>query len=350
MDTILDKLEELKKRDRGGMLTCIRRFPEDCKTAIKLAEKVDLDGIIGRKFNAVVFLGMGGSAIGGTLVRDWLLRASSVPMTVSRGHHIPGFVNEETLVFTVSYSGNTEETLNACYEAMERRSTIVAVTSGGFLERISHDNGLPLVLMPEGMKPRAAIPYQFFMLATVLNRLGLITDSWAEVDEAINVLKAFRDELVPEVPSASNLAKRLAMSLRFKVPFVYGSKLLEGVAYRFRTQLNENSKVPAASGSFPEVFHNAVMGSEGPEEVLSPLGVLIIRDPEEDEVAKKVDRFRDLLRPRVGMLVEVEARGKGKLAKIMSMIYLGDYVSAYLGLLNGVDPGSTDSIEELKKI
>lgn len=351
METVIDNLEGLRKLDKGKMLTALREFPEYCRQAVEIANAAPLGDLVDRAFEAVVFTGMGGSAIGGQLIGDWLSQESTVPIVVSRGYHLPGFVNEETLVFAVSYSGNTEETLSAFQEALERRASIISIASGGLLEGLSKREGLPLLLMPTGLRPRAAIPYQFFMIAATMNRLGLIPLSWAEAEEAIKTLEQLKEEIVPEVPADRNPAKKLAMSLMNKVPFVYGPPSFEGVAYRFGTQLNENGKVPASSGAFPELFHNAVLGCEGPDEVLRSLCVLVIRDPGETvEIARKVERFKALLEPRVGGMLEVRARGRGKLARMLSVLYVGDYVSTYLGLLYGRDPSSMDAIEELKRV
>jgi glucose/mannose-6-phosphate isomerase len=350
MVTNLDKPVRLMELDEGGMLKNLGRFPEDCRLAVETAEGVCLGELGKRAFKSVVFAGVGGSAIGGKLITDWLSGESGVPMVVSVGYSLPGFVDREALVLSVSYSGNTEETLSMFREALDTGAQIASFTSGGQLERLSKERGIPLVSMPGGLKPRAALPFQFFMLATVLERLGLVPCS-GEVDEAIEVLGEVRDGLVPEVPSASNPAKRLALDLFNKVPFVYGSELFGSVAYRFGTQLNENSKVPAGSGSFPELFHNVVLACEAPKEVLDPLCLLFIRDPlESDTMSRKIDRFKALFEPRVGRVLEAWARGRGKLARMFSILLLGDYVSTYLALLYGHDPSSMDAIDELKRV
>jgi len=350
MVTNLDKPSRLMELDQGGMLKNLERFPEDCRLARETAEGVCLGELGKGAFKSVVFAGVGGSAIGGRLITDWLSGESGVPMVVSGGYSLPGFVDREALVLSVSYSGNTEETLSMFREALDAGAQIASFTSGGQLERLSKEMGIPLVSMPSGLKPRAALPFQFFMLATVLERLGLVPCS-GEVDEAIEVLGEVRNGLVPEVPSASNPAKRLALDLFNKVPFVYGSELLGSVAYRFGTQLNENSKVPAGSGSFPELFHNVVLACEAPKEVLDPLCLLFIRDPLESEsMSRKIDRFKALFKPRVGRVLEAWARGRGRLARMFSIILLGDYVSTYLALLYGHDPSSMDAIDELKRV
>lgn len=349
--TSLDDLEYMRKLDKSNMLQCLRRFPEDCRRAVEITKKVDLSNLADLQFSSVVFIGMGGSAIGGQLISDWLRDKASIPMYVSKGYRIPGFIGSETLVFAVSYSGNTEETLLVLEEARERGAPVICVTSGGRLLELSQEGQLPYILLPKGMKPRAAIPFQLFTLVTALKSLGLIKDSGEEIDEAIGIVGTLRDELVEEVTANSNLAKRLALELYNKVPFIYGPELFEGVAYRFGTQMNENGKVPASSGVFPELFHNAVLGSEGPDEVLDPLGMLIIRDLEETEQeTRKIEGFKAMFEDRAGKMVEVESRGKGRLARMLSVLYLGDYVSVYTGILNGKDPSSMEAIDKLKSL
>ena len=349
MASNLDELERLRELDKDGMLENLGRFPEDCRLAIERAERVSLADLAGRVFKAVVFAGMGGSAIGGRLIKDWLSAESEIPIEVSGGYSLPKFVDDKTLVLSVSYSGNTEETLSMFREALDVGSPIVSFTSGGELERLSKERGLPVASMPGGLKPRAALPYQFFMLATVLERLGLAPLS-GEVDEAIKILGDVRGELVPEVPAESNPAKKLALDLYNMIPFVYGSELLGSVAYRFGTQINENSKVPAGSGAFPELFHNAALVSESPRGVLEPLCLLFIRDSlESDKVSRKIDRFKALFEPRVGRMLEARTRGRGKLARMFSILILGDYISTDLPFLYGHDPSSMDAIDEMKR-
>ena len=157
-------------------------------------------------------------------------------MVLSRGYHLPAFVDDETLIFTVSYSGNTEETLSMLTEALSAGAPTISVTSGGTMGEIAMENGLPLISLPDGYRPRAAISHQFFSLATAMHKLDLVGTSWGEVPEALSTLEAIRDEVSMAVPVDENLAKKVALRLLDKVPLVYGSSLLEGVAYRIRSQ------------------------------------------------------------------------------------------------------------------
>jgi len=346
---ILDKPEQLDALDRSGMLKILSRFPDSCMEAVEAAERLPLDDLR-REFRAVTIAGVGGSAIGGLLLQDWLLSDGPIPIHVSRGYRLPGFVDEETLVLAVSYSGNTVETLSALNEALERRCPVITLTSGGEMQRVSAERGIPLVLLPRGMQSRAALPHLFFSLATVVRRFGLASEAWEETEEAFRVLRSLRGDLVPEAPTSSNPAKRVAAGLRGMVPFVYGPRLFKAVAYRFRTQLNENSKVPAGSGFFPEAFHNAVMGCEGPEAVRRRVCSIIIRDPGEDpEMRRRTEAFKRLLESGGVRVLEIRARGRGRLARMFSALYVGDYAATYLGLLHGIDPSSTGSIEALKR-
>ena len=332
------------------MLKALSRFPESCREAIEAAEGLNLSILPRRDFKAVAVVGVGGSAIGGHLICDWLLDSCPIPVHVSRGYHLPRFIDEGMLVFAVSYSGNTEETLSGFREALERRCPVIALTSGGEMQRLSAEKGAPLLGLPVGMQPRAALPNQFFYLATILRRLGLASEPWGEVVEAMDILRDLRGDLVPETPTASNPAKRLALGLRGLVPFVYGPRLFGAVAYRIRTQLNENSKVPAGSGFFPEAFHNAVMGCEGPEEIRRRVCALVIRDPEgPPEMERKIEGFKRLLESGGIRVLEIRALGRGKLARMLSALYVGDYAVTYLGMLYGLDPSSTDSIAALKR-
>jgi glucose/mannose-6-phosphate isomerase len=351
MDNSLDDLRHITALDESGMLQVLRRFPEDCLSAIKQAKKVSLDGISDKQFNKVVFAGVGGSSIGGKLVIDWLWKECNIPLILSRGYHLPAIVDDETLVFTVSYSGNTEETLNMLAEALTAGAPTIMVTSGGTMGEIAREKGLTLIPLPHGYRPRAAISHQFFSLATAMHELDLVGISWGETPEALSTLKAIRDEVSMDVPKEKNVAKKVALRLIDKIPLVYGSSVLDGVAYRFRSQLNENSKVPSGSGSFPEAFHNAVLGSEWHSDVLGNLALLFLRDNKDDNgMKRKIEIFKELFTSKVGEIIELEARGSGKLARIISLVYIGDYISTYLGLLYGHDPSSNMSIDKLKQV
>jgi glucose/mannose-6-phosphate isomerase len=343
----LDDPDYVNRVDPRGMLDVITSLPESAEDALEKAERVNFKY---RRFRSLVVAGMGGSAVGGLLLRDWLSQMSSVPIIVSRDYILPGFVGSDTLLFVVSYSGGTEETLSTFEEAKLQGAKMVAFTSGGELEKRARATRLTTYKLPTGYQPRAAIAHQFFTLAIAARKAGITGDCWWEVKEAIDTLKVLRNEMRPEVPTKSNPAKRLAEELKDYIPIVYGSHIHEAVAYRWNTQLNENGKSPAASSFIPEAFHNATVASEGEPALLKHICAVFLTDPmEEERLAAKTLRFMSLLKPGFGKILEVQARGEGRLARMLSALYIGDYTSAYLGILYGKDPSTVESIDRLKR-
>lgn len=351
MEHLLDDPEYLKSHDRDDMLSVLTRFPSSAREAVRDAEKLELGGV-SREVETLVVAGMGGSAVGGILLRDWLRDVSKTPIFVSRGSRLPAWVDEDTLVYAVSYSGNTEETLSQYHQAIDTGCPLICFCSGGKLSQSASLRKIPRLIFPKGYKPRAAIAFQFFGLAAVTRKVGLIDDeTWGEVEEAIEVAERLSEEMDPETPTDSNPGKALAENILGYTPYVYGGSLHRGVAYRYSTQFNENSKTPASHGFFPEAFHNRVMAREAPPELLEKVCAVIIRDPlEEEAMAARIDRFTELVAEGFGRVLSVEARGEGRLARIISALYIGDFASAYLGILNGKDPSTMESIDALKRL
>jgi glucose/mannose-6-phosphate isomerase len=345
----LDNIENLVRLDKTGMLQVISKLPDNALKSLQDAEKLDLKDLTEKKYRSLIVLGMGGSAIGGLLIRDWLYELSMTPIFVSSSYNLPRWVNKDDLIFAVSYSGNTEETLNQLKEAQKKGCSIVSFTSGGQLSKICVKSQIPCYKFPKGYQPRAAIGFQFFGLAKITERFGLIEKRMVEIKEAINIISDLRDRMHVNVKNDENLGKDLAKKLYGYIPIVYGNRLLKSVAYRYSTQFNENSKIPAGYGFFPEAFHNHIMAREAQNEILEKTCVLIIRDPKETEKMKeKINKFSALMAEKIKKVIEVKAIGEARLSRIMSALYIGDYTSTYLGLLYDQDPGSIDSINILK--
>lgn len=349
MSSVLDDPETYTRLDPDGMLKAITEFPQSARNAIKNTEKTEIN-LDGTQYDSIIITGMGGSAVGGLLLRDWLNDTLKIPVDVSRGYHLPAWVNKKTLVYAVSYSGNTEETLSQYDEAVKLGCRVVCFCSGGKLEQLAKENHQTLVYFPTGQQPRAAIPYQFYNLAGITRKIGLIDDAkWDEVEESIEVVETLCSEMNQKVSSEVNNGKQLANEIKGYVPFIYAPRLFENVAYRYSTQFNENSKSPAATNFYPEAFHNSVMAREGAEEILKGLCAVIIHDPKENKrLNKKIDVSVKLMEETFGKVVTVEAKGESNLARMMSALIQGDYASAYLGLLYGIDPSTTESIRILK--
>jgi glucose/mannose-6-phosphate isomerase len=317
------------------MIEVIRKYPEMCLKAVKIAEKSDIPDY---RFNKIVICGVGGSAISGDLLRDLLKNKISIPIDVCRDYHLPAYVDQDTLTFCVSYSGNTEETLSQFVDCVKRKSKIIGITSGGKLEEWCKKFNLPYVLIPSGYQPRAALPYLLFSIIVCLQKFGVVNIE-REIDETIELLKRIKTDSV----------KKLAPSMKDSIIVVYSSDEFYGVAKRVKTQLNENSKMPAKYDVFPELNHNEIVGYQN-EKLNKNSFVLILRNKNEpEEIKASIEIIKDLIKNNVKGIGEIWSEGRPKLAKMMSLIYLGDVLSYELAILNNVDPVEVKNIVILKK-
>jgi len=343
---VLDKPDDARKIDRGDMLGFCERMPEFCRDALQRAERVQIAYTQPRN---IVIAGMGGSAIGGELLRDWLNDKASIPIAVCRDYVLPTYVDEKSLLIAVSYSGETEETLSALLHAVKRHCMIVTVSSGGHLRAFSQKLEIPHIQIPEGFAPRAAIAYLFFPLVTVMEKIGVNKET-DEVEESLQILQKTSRENALTTPFEKNLAKKLASEIEGTIPIVYGFRQYSAVARRLKCQFNENSKVPSKFDMFSELNHNEVVGWEASNNLTKNFSIVFLRDPEEPlEIKQRIQVTKQIASPKVSKILEIHALGKKKLAKMLSAQYIGDFASVYLALLQGVDPSPTKTISYLKQ-
>lgn len=340
--------------DPQDMMGAICGLPEQCDGARRIARDAALPGLSGRTFSSIVLAGLGGSAIGGDLLRATYGAQLKVPMEVVRDYHLPNYVGPQTLVLASSNSGNTEETLSAYDQARTQRATVVAFSTGGELERRARNDGVALVKFPGGLQPRAALGYSFVPPLVVLARIGLLPEMLLDdIDEAIAALRDVRAECGPDRDAGSNQAKRLAASWVGKIPVIYGSQGERGVvAYRWKTQINENAKAYAVANVFPELNHNETVGfsgADGQRIVEAALAVVILRDQSEPErIKRRVELTKQIIGGRAASVDEVWSRGKSALARMLSLVYVGDFASCYLAYAYREDPTPVRVIERLK--
>lgn len=340
--------------DHDDMLGAILGLPEQIDNAKRIAQAASLNALQQRKFTSLVVTGLGGSAIGGDFLRAGYESVLTVPVTVVRDYQLPAFVNSDTLVFVASNSGNTEETLS-CYRAAKKaKAAIVAFSTGGTLGELAKADGVPLVSFPGGLQPRAALGYSFIPLVVVAARLGLMPELLLdEIDEASAQLRQIRNECNPEIPLARNQAKTLASAWHGKLPVVYGSQGERGVvAYRWKTQINENAKAYAIANVFPELNHNETVGwsgTHGQAAVEANLVVTILRDDREPrQIQRRVDLTKQIISRVSTPIYEVWASGESGLSRMLSLTYIGDFASYYLAITYGEDPTPVRVIDWLK--
>jgi glucose/mannose-6-phosphate isomerase len=345
----LDNASAYRQFDKLGMLEHLHGFPEQCQKARDKVLEFELPRDYTRISN-VVIAGMGGSAIGGAIVRRLALAESKLPVWVHRDYGLPAFVDKSTLVIASSYSGNTEETLSAFTKSLTARAKNLVITSGGRLKHLAEKEGIPVYVIDYQAPPRAALPHSLIPLMGIFQKLGLLGDKSADLKEAVDILKRLSQDFVETRPIASNPAKQLAAKLQGHITVIYGAEMLSEVAQRWKGEFNENSKAWAFFECFPELNHNAVVGYEFPVEAKEKIFLLMLRSSSlHPRNLLRYDVTSKLL-AKAGIAYEfVEARGKSALAQVLSLVHLGDYASFYLSMLNEVDPSSTDAINLVKQ-
>jgi len=356
---------DFSELDKANMIELLVEFPQKMKDALRLGEEFSIPNNFSpasasnsvpvpasaQNFQNIVVLGMGGSAIGGDLLSDYLADELSIPIVVIRGYDIPKFVDENSLVFAVSYSGNTEEILSTLKRCLEAKARIIALTSGGKLAVLARENNFPVIKVPAGIQPRAAISYLFFPILKALERLGLTIKRNEEIKETLNILQELSKEYGAKSPLKNNFAKKVALRLYQHLPLVYSSEgLLEAVAMRWKTQINENSKWPCFWNVFPELDHNEIVGYEIENKINRQVKIIYLQDKEGLlRVEQRREITRKIIEDKVAEFIICPTRGKGKMARMFSLIFLGDLASYYLAILNQVDPSPVACIEDLKK-
>lgn len=342
----LDDTDKIRKIDKSSMLLFSLEASGHYSEAARIAKKIDVSY---RKPKNIIVAGMGGSGIGGELLKDYARNQATVPIEVNRNYVLPAYANNNSLVVIVSYSGETEETLSTFLNAMKRQCMIYCISSGGSLLEFAEKLNIPNLRVPGGMPPRAAAPYLFVPQLVLLERIGLIHDVSNELSEATELLANISRENAPEKPIESNLAKSIATGINGTAPVVYGFDIYRGAAQRWKQQFNENAKIPAKWEFFPELNHNEIVGWENAGTLAEYLSTVFLRDKNESkEVRSRIETTKTLM-PQASKQFEVWAQGKSTLAKMLSTILIGDFTSIYLAILHGVDPTPVSKIDMLKK-
>ncbi|MBL7068306.1 MAG: bifunctional phosphoglucose/phosphomannose isomerase [Candidatus Omnitrophica bacterium] len=342
--------ESIRSIDKSKMLDLILDFPRQIRDAKIIGDKCESS--LKKGFNKIVFTGLGGSAIGADLIRAYLHDECKIPIMVNRDYTLPAYVDKETLLIVSSYSGNTEETLSAHKEGVKKGADVIAITTDGKLKKRAERDGFPCILIPKGLPPRCALGYSSIPIITLLSKSGLIGNKDKEIEEASMLMEKLRDEVLsPKVEEDKNIGKRIARSIQNKYVIIYAAnKHFDVVLTRWRGQLAENAKTISSTHVFPEMNHNEIMGWRHPANLMKDLAVIMIRDSgDHPRVKKRMDISRSIIQKEGVDVVEVSCEGGGLLSRIFLLIYIGDFVSLYLALLNNIDPTPVDSVTYLKK-
>ncbi|MGI8892587.1 MAG: bifunctional phosphoglucose/phosphomannose isomerase [Bacteroidia bacterium] len=317
----------------------IANFTDQLREALEIGGKAQLRQSE-KQINNIIITGLGGSGIGGTIVSEIVANEIKVPIVINKDYFLPAFASENTLVIACSYSGNTEETLQAFETALKKKCTIVCITSGGKLIELAEKNNLDYIKIPGGMPPRACLGYSLPQLFFVLHKLGFISNSFiSEIEKAIKLLDAEEEDIRTK-------AKAIAGALFNNLPIIYSVAGYEGVAVRFRQQLNENSKVLAWHHVLPEMNHNELVGwtQENDE-----LAVVILRNEDDYERSvKRIEISKEVFQKYTPNILEIYSKGNSRIERSLYLIHLCDWVTAEIANLRGIDAVEVRVIDYLK--
>jgi glucose/mannose-6-phosphate isomerase len=330
--------------DPGGMLGDVLAQPHQYEDALWRTESA----AIKRQACArgIVVAGMGGSAIGADLASAAIGLRAQAPITVVRGYELPRWVGADTLVVCASYSGDTEETLHCFEQAGAAGAPRVVVTTGGKLaEAARAADDVPVIGLPSGMQPRAAVVYMTVTAMQCAELVGAAPSLRAEIEDAAVLARDLTAEWGPDAEGSE--AKSIARAIKGRIPIVYGGRTTTAVARRWRSQFNENAKQPAFYGDLPEAHHNEVIGWHHADGVL--VGVVLETAEEHKRMARRFDVTAEVMRAAGVEGLRVASRGQSATAQVMSLVLLGDLVSVYLAVLRGVDPTPVAEIDGLKE-
>ncbi len=346
--SMLDDRATVERLDPHGLLGRIELLPKQCADAWRRAAAFALPaGYADAREVAVV--GMGGSAIAGDILRALSSISGRKPVAVVRGYDLPSFAGATTLVVACSHSSNTEETLSCFEQALAAGAQTVVITTGGRLEELAGERGIPAFVYQYAGEPRSALGYQLMALLALGERVGLLDGQEAAVAEAVALMEEQRRRIAFAVPADENPAKQIAGRLHGRLPVVIGAGVLAHAAYRWKTQLNENAKCWAICEQLPELDHNSIEGFGRPPEIVSRLhAVFLWHRALHPRLRLRYEATAEALAQAGVSHERVESLGSGPLAQVLTAIYFGDLASYYLALLNEVEPSPVVALERLK--
>ena len=320
------------------MKNLVANFSKQLEEALIIAQNAKVSSP--KKIDNILITGLGGSGIGGTNIAEFAVKTATVPVSVSKDYFIPNFVSENTLVIVCSYSGNTEETINAMQLAMQRKAQIACITSGGKIKEIAEQNGFDLILIPSGNPPRACIGYSLVQLMRVFETKQIAHLNYQkEIENTIALLNQKENDIQQK---ATDFAKKL----HNKMPVIYSLGNTEGLAVRFRQQINENSKMLCWHHVIPEMNHNELVGWAGGSK---DLAVCVLRTSfDYERNVARLNINKEVFSKYTDTVFDIIAEGNTPIEQAFYLIHLTDWISCYLADLKNIDPTEVKVIDFLK--
>lgn len=345
----IDDVDQILSLDKSGLVRKIRNLHCQLREVPEILAQVVWTISNYSNVKRIIFCGVGGSAIGGDLVRAHLGEKLQIPFEVNRDYRIQSAVDLDSLIILSSYSGNTEETLSCLGQALSEGCKILTLTSGGKLAIESSRLGIPIFRLPAGYPPRATLGYSCGLTLEILNKLQVAPKQ--DLSGIADSLDAFSAQLIPDLPTSRNMAKQIAKKMQGHVAVFYGSAgHLGPVARRWCGQFAENGKQLSFFGELPEMNHNEIVGWKYPGNVLEKFYPVFFRDKSDNpKIQKRLQLTANVLAAKAGEKEEIWVQGKSWPERLWSFVLLGDFVSVYTGILNKQDPTPVEIIENFKK-
>ncbi len=346
------KINEKQELKSSAMLDKITSFNDQVKEAVNIGQRFSIpDNYL--DIATIVVTGMGASGIAGDFLRAVTQDQLRIPLVINKSTNIPFFANEKTLVFAVSYSGSTKETLQSMRAAFRLGAKVIALTSGSEIEKFCIKNHIPCIKVPKRELSRTSLGYVSFPILITLEKLKLIANVRSQIKESVEVLQKIQQSCGSDVSIEHNQAKLLAKELLGNLPIIYGEYgFTDFAALRWVQQLNENSKIFAMHNALPEVAHVEVNAWNPLNDFCKNSRVILLRDhhyERERKLETLINAVKEIVLKRT-KVIDLWSHGKSPLARILSLCYVGDFTSVYLAMLRGVDPSTTDNSSYIKKL
>lgn len=318
--------------DKSNMYKVLEDFPRQIQEGYKLGEGIDIPVPV----ENIVLAGMGGSALPGEILKTYL--DIDIPIHIVRNYNLPRYMSKKTLLFVISYSGNTEETINCYRQGLRIGCPMVVIASGGKLEQLAEKQDVEFIKIPKGIQPRCSYGYDFFAVLRVLENSGI-------VEKQENYIKKTFEMLSRDI--YQDYAKKVVEKLENKIPIIYSSEKNWAIAYKWKINFNENAKIHAFYNIFPELNHNEMVGYT---HMFADYAAIIINDDDDyPRIKKRMQITKKIIKENDCNVIEVSVKGSSRMAKIFSAIYIGDWVSYFLALKYETDPTPVEIVERFKK-
>jgi glucose/mannose-6-phosphate isomerase len=321
------------------MKELVADFPKQLQKAILIAQSAELKKS-NQPIHNVFISGLGGSGIGGSIVSELVSAEAVCPITVNKDYSAPAFINQNTLAIICTYSGNTEETIQVLKHCIEQKAKITVITSGGEAAHLAEQHQIDYILLPAGFPPRSCIGYSICQIFKVLHFHAITKENHLlEVEKSISLLENEHQNILKE-------AEDIAKNIFNKLPIIYTIGSTEGVAIRFRQQLNENSKMLCWHHVIPEMNHNELVGWTEKNEHLA---VIVFRyKTDYYRSVKRLEVCKEVFANYCNTIIEINAKGTSPVQAALYMIHLGDWISCLIADIKKVDAVDISIINHLK--